>query len=167
MKHLYMNIERTNDMKYLVSACLLGENCKYSGGNNRNDTLIAYLQDKEYVSVCPEVLGGLPTPRACAEIAGDKVMNTDGEDVTAFFDKGAAIACDIAKAEHIDIAITQPRSPSCGKGNIYSGQFNSTLIEGDGVFVSMMVKNGYTVMTCDEFIQKVIQKEKKEEESAR
>lgn len=152
-------------MKYLVSACLLGENCKYSGGNNRNDTLIAYLQDKEYVSVCPEVLGGLPTPRACAEIVEDKVMNTDGEDVTAYFDKGAAIACDIAKAENIDIAITQPRSPSCGKGKIYSGQFNSSLVDGNGVFVSMMVNNGYIVMTCDEFIQKVVQKEKKEEES--
>ena len=151
-------------MKYCVSACLLGENCKYNGGNNRNDTLLAYLQDKEYIGVCPEVMGGLSTPRACSEIVAGRVMNTKGEDVSSYFYKGAQLACAIAKQENIDVVITQPRSPSCGKGKIYSGKFDSSLTKGDGVFVSMMVKKGYIVMTCEEFIEKVIQKERKEDE---
>lgn len=73
----------------LVSACLLGENCKYSGGNNANGLLIDYLKDKEYISVCPEVMGGLPTPRACCERVKDRVINNLGEDVTEAFIEGA------------------------------------------------------------------------------
>ena len=79
-------------MKYAVSSCLLGVNCKYNGGNNASSELIDYLKEHEVLQVCPEVLGGLPTPRACAEISGEYIMNTEGEDVTAQFKKGAALA---------------------------------------------------------------------------
>lgn len=140
-------------MKYAVSSCLLGENCKYSGGNNKNEELFAFLADKEVISICPEVLGGLPTPRACAEIQGDRVVNTEGSDVSEAFRNGAEEAIRIIRESGADLVITQPRSPSCGKGIIYDGSFTGTLIKGNGIFVQLLEQSGITVKTCEEFLK--------------
>ena len=140
-------------MKYAVSSCLLGENCKYSGGNNKNEELLAFLADKEVISICPEVLGGLPTPRACAEIQGERVVNTEGRDVSEAFRKGAEEAIRIIREFGADLVITQPRSPSCGKGIIYDGSFTGTLIKGNGIFVQLLEQSGITVKTCEEFLK--------------
>lgn len=140
-------------MKYAVSSCLLGENCKYSGGNNKNEELLAFLSDKEVISICPEVLGGLPTPRACAEIQGNRVVNTEGSDVSEAFRNGAEEAIRIIREFGADLVITQPRSPSCGKGIIYDGSFTGTLIKGNGIFVQLLEQSGITVKTCEEFLK--------------
>lgn len=130
-------------MKVLVSACLLGKNCKYNGKNNYHEGVFAYLKGKEVVEVCPEQLGGLPTPRACSECVNDRVMNTENEDVTAYFLEGAEKALEIALNEQVDFAILQARSPSCGVGKIYDGNFHKVLIDGDGVFVKCLKKQGF------------------------
>ena len=139
-------------MKYLVSACLLGVNCKYSGGNNECRKLIDFLANQEYVSVCPEVLGGMPTPRACAEIKGGRVTTFDNVDVSEAFYQGAKAALEVAQKEHIDLAILQSRSPSCGKGQRYSGNFDGILIKGNGIFVQMLEQDGIAVMDVEEFL---------------
>lgn len=140
-------------MKYLVSACLIGECCKYNGGHNAHERLCTFLKDKEYVSVCPEVLGGLSVPRACAEIWKGFVITKDGQDVSEAFYLGAHKALEIAIEEKIDLVITQSRSPSCGKGKRYSGNFDKTLVEGNGIFVDVMEDNGYQVIDVCEFFQ--------------
>lgn len=130
-------------MKILVSACLLGENCKYSGGNNRNEAVLAFLKGHEAVPVCPEVLGGLPTPRTPAEIVGGLVLTRDGENVDEAFRKGAELALARARAEGIDLAILQPRSPSCGLRQIYDGTFSGRKIAGKGVFARLLTEHGF------------------------
>lgn len=142
-------------MRYMVSACLLGENCKYNGKNNQNNKLIEFLRDKEVVSICPEVLGGLSTPRLCCERKGKNVLNSEGEDVTSAFLLGAKKALAVVLTESVDVVITQPRSPSCGKGYIYDGSFEKKLIEGNGCFVDMLMKQGIDVQTVDEFLGKL------------
>ena len=121
--------------KLLISACLAGENCKYSGGNNFiGETALASLGDKyELVSACPEVMGGLSVPRIPCEIIGGKVMNERGEDVTAQFKAGAELTADICERQGIKKALLKEKSPSCGSGRIYDGTFSHTVIAGDGV----------------------------------
>lgn len=142
-------------MKYLVSACLLGENCKYNGGNNYCAKLVDFLRDKEVVCVCPEVLGGLPTPRPCAEICDGRVINCEHEDVSKAFQRGADRALAIAKAEKIDLAILQSRSPSCGKGSRYSGRFDGTLVAGNGIFVDRLEAAGFMAVDIAEFLSRL------------
>lgn len=142
-------------MKYLVSACLLGVNCKYNGGNNECRTLKTFLVNQEYVSVCPEVLGGLPTPRACAEIHKGRVITCENNDVSEQFEQGAEKALAIAQTEQIDLAIVQSRSPSCGKGMRYSGNFDGKLVEGDGIFVQKLEQTGIAVMDIEEFLKRL------------
>ena len=101
-------------MKILVSACLLGENCKYSGGNNYNQAVCDFARGHQVVPVCPEVLGGLPTPRCPAEIVQGVVTNKEGINVDREFRAGAAKALAIAKENGVELAILQSRSPSCG-----------------------------------------------------
>ncbi len=136
----------------LVSACLMGENCKYSGGNNASPQLIAYLQDKEYVMVCPEQLGGLPTPRLSSEIVNGRVMNTAGEDVHEAFLKGAEKTLEIAVKHQCELCILQDRSPSCGVGRVYDGTFQKRLIEGDGITAQRLKEHGFKVIGSEEFI---------------
>lgn len=121
--------------KLLISACLAGENCKYSGGNNFiGETALASLGDKyELVSVCPEVMGGLSVPRIPCERIGARVMNERGEDVTAQFKAGAELTADICERQGIKKALLKEKSPSCGSGRIYDGTFSHTVIAGDGV----------------------------------
>ena len=133
-------------MKVLVSACLLGENCKYSGGNNRNEAVLAFLHGHEVIPVCPEVLGGLPVPRTPAEIINGAVTARDGRSVDAEFRLGAELALRRAKETGVELAILQPRSPSCGVRQIYDGTFSGRKIDGPGVFAQLLLENGFRVL---------------------
>ena len=137
----------------LVSACLLGENCKYSGGNNAlPPELLAALEARyRLVPVCPERDGGLPTPRLPSERRGDLVVNRAGEDVTEAFRRGAAIALETARREGCRLALLKERSPSCGSGKIYDGSFSGTLIPGNGVAAALLKENGIAVFGESEF----------------
>lgn len=139
----------------LVSACLLGENCKYSGGNNANALLIDYLKDKEYISVCPEVMGGLPTPRACCERVKDRVINNLGEDVTEAFIEGAKQTLAVAQANKCTLCILQVRSPSCGAGRIYDGTFSGRVIEGNGITAQYLLDHGFNVISSEAFTEQL------------
>lgn len=133
--------------KILVSACLLGINCKYSGGNNQNEKVLEYIKDKEVIPVCPEIMGGLSTPRPPSEIINDKVMNNLNQDVTQQYKKGAEETLKLAKIFNVKKALLKAKSPSCGKGYIYDGTFSSTLIEGNGITTKLLIENGIEVIT--------------------
>ena len=134
----------------MVSACLLGENCKYSGGNNRSEKLLRYLEGHQVVPVCPEVMGGLPTPREPAEIVNGTVINRAGASVDREYRLGAARTLEIARREQIDLAILQSRSPSCGVKQIYDGTFSGTRIPGQGVTAALLAAYGFRVMDIEE-----------------
>lgn len=137
--------------KIIVSACLLGKNCKYNGGNNYNEAIVEFLKDKEVIAVCPEVMGGLPTPRKPSEIVHDVVTNTEGVSVDSEFRQGAKVAMELIKDEEIECAILQSRSPSCGTKQIYDGTFSKKLIEGKGIFAEELAKKGIKLIDSDEF----------------
>ena len=137
-------------MKVIVSACLAGDNCKYNGGNNLNQKMMDFLKTHEMIKVCPEVLGGLPTPRPSAEIVDGKVMNTEGKNITKEFTLGAKRAFEIAQKEKPDLIILQSRSPSCGIKQIYDGSFSGRKIEGQGIFAALCVKAGYKVLDIED-----------------
>lgn len=134
----------------LVSACLLGVCCRYDGACKPNDKVIALREKYILIPICPEVDGGLPTPRTPSERVGDKVLMRDGKDVTENYRLGAEAALDRAKAFSCSIAVLKARSPSCGSGAIYDGSFSGTLTDGDGVGAELLKKNGITVYTEDE-----------------
>jgi uncharacterized protein YbbK (DUF523 family) len=137
-------------MRIVVSACLLGEHCKYNGKSNRNADVLAFVSDHEVIPVCPEVLGGLPVPRSPAEIVRGRVTTKDGKDVDEAFRKGAEKALLIAKKEKADIAILQSRSPSCGVKEIYDGSFTGKKIGGMGVFAQLLKEAGIPVMDAED-----------------
>ena len=132
--------------KVLVSACLLGVNCKYNGGNNFDEDILEYLKDKEIIPVCPEIFGGLTTPRPPSEIINDKVLNNEGVDVTANYNKGALETLKLARRLNVKKAILKAKSPSCGEGKIYDGTFSNTLISGDGITTRLLKENGIEVI---------------------
>ena len=134
--------------KALISACLLGAECKYSGGSNAlpEDTIEALKGKYELIPVCPECYGGLTIPRAPAERRGDKVVSKTGADVTAQFQKGAQAALHLAEIFGARLAIFKENSPSCGSGTIYDGTFTGTLTQGDGVTAELLKKHGITVV---------------------
>ena len=144
-------------MKVGVSACLVGKNTKYDGGNNYNEYVIEYLKDKEVVLICPEVFGGLPTPRIPSEQLKDKVINSKNEDVTKQFNDGALISLKKLQEENVNVLILKERSPSCGYKKIYDGTFSKTIIDGNGVFASLALKNGFTIYTESD-IENIIKK---------
>lgn len=133
-------------MKIAVSACLLGENCKYNGGNNYSEKVSEYIKGYDVVPVCPEVLGGLPIPRESAEIVNGIVSYKDGTSVDKEFRQGAETALKILKEQQVDLVILQSRSPSCGVNTIYDGSFNGKIISGKGVFADLLQKNGIKVI---------------------
>ena len=137
-------------MKILISKCLLGCNCRYDGKNCLNEKVVALQKDNEVFAICPEVEGGLPTPRQPGERVNDKVMAKNGADVTNEYMKGAQIALDIAKRENIDLAVLKSKSPSCGTGLIYDGTFTGGKIPGNGVTSELLQKNGFKVITEEE-----------------
>jgi len=131
----------------LVSACLLGVNCKYDGGNNRNKKVISLLKDEILIPVCPEQLGGLPTPRVPSEIKGDRVYSIEGKDLTENFIKGAKETLRIAKLYGVKEAIFKDGSPSCGVNYIYDGTFKGKKIKGKGITVRLLEKEGIKVIS--------------------
>jgi uncharacterized protein YbbK (DUF523 family) len=145
----------------LVSACLVGVNCRYNGKNRLNKRLFRLFKEGKLISVCPELLGGLPTPRNCSEIVGGtgldvlngkaRVIDKGGKDVTKPFLKGANEVLEIAKTMNINEAIMKSNSPSCGCGKIYDGTFSEKLIDGDGVTVALLKKNGIKVISEEKF----------------
>ena len=134
-------------MKLLVSACLLGVNCKHSGGNNYCPGLAALAANHTLIPVCPEQLGGMPTPRVPAERKGERVLTAQGEDVTAAYEKGAQEVLALARTLNVDGAILKARSPSCGSGVIYDGSFTHKPVQGDGVTAALLKKEGFRVWT--------------------
>lgn len=136
--------------RILVSACLLGVDCRYKGDSCPNENVIKLLDDHELIPFCPEQSGGLSTPRTPSERQGNKVTMRDGTDVTCEFNKGAANALNLAKLYHIDCALLKANSPSCGKGKIYDGTFSGNKIDGNGVTAELLINNGFKVYTEDE-----------------
>ena len=128
----------------LVSLCLLGARCRYDGRSK--PVPLSVPEDWELVPVCPEQLGGLPTPRVPAEIRGERVMTRDGRDVTAEYRRGAEEALKIAEIFHCDTAILKENSPSCGCGGVYDGSFTKTLISSDGITASLLKAHGIRVL---------------------
>ena len=135
---------REKQMK-IVSACLAGIPCRYDGKSNPHEKVIEWIESGEAIAVCPEELGGLPTPRKRAEIQEDKVINIDGEDVTEAFQKGAEMALKIAKENGVNEAVLKSKSPSCGCGKIYDGTFSEKLVDGDGVFAKFLISENIKV----------------------
>lgn len=140
-------------MKIMVSACLLGENCKYNGGNNKNEELIQLLAGHTVIPVCPEMLGGLPAPRTPAEIVNGTVTDKNGKSVDEAFRKGAEKALQLAKQEQPELIILQPRSPSCGTKQVYDGTFSGTLIPGSGVFAALAQETGFRAVDLDDVLK--------------
>ena len=138
---------------YIVSACLLGQNCKYNGGNNLNEEVVEFCRNHKYVTVCPESAGKLPAPRQPAEKIGDRIVDKEGKDVTDAFLRGADISLktcmEMARisGEEIEGAILKANSPSCGCGRIYDGTFSGNLTEGNGVFAQMLLEEEIPVIT--------------------
>lgn len=134
-------------MRVLVSACLLGENCKYNGKNNKNPKVLDFLRGKEVIAVCPEALAGLGIPRPRVELREGLAVDEDGRDVDAAFRLGVARALERAGA--VDLAVLQPRSPTCGAGEIYDGSFSGRLIAGMGLLAAALEARGVPVVAAD------------------
>ena len=135
-------------MRILCSACLLGARCRYDGSGKQSDRVMELLKDHDLIPVCPEQLGGLPTPRPPCEMQGDgRVLNRQGDDKTAGFARGAEEALMLLRLTGCEAALLKARSPSCGKGMIYDGSFSGTLQPGNGVFAQRLIDQGIPVYT--------------------
>ena len=130
----------------LVSACLLGEACRYDGKSKPCERVIALKDTYNLIPICPEVMGGLPTPRIPSEICGERVMMKDGRDVTENYNRGALTALEIARQNGCTVAILKKKSPSCGSGLIHNGLFDGGLVEGDGITAQLLKKEGIRVL---------------------
>ena len=137
------------EIKVLISACLLGDNVKYSGGNNLTLELVTLLEkyNVKIVKICPECFAGLPIPRVPSEIRGDKVFSKDGWDITEEFLSGAEKTYQIAKRKRVDFAILKERSPSCGSSYIYDGSFSGKVIEGQGLTAKKLSKENIIIFS--------------------
>ncbi len=131
----------------LVSACLLGLRCRYDGGEKADACVLALGKRRALAPVCPEQLGGLPTPRPPSERTGERVVTKDGADVTAAFCRGAEESLRLARALGCREAVLKARSPSCGCGTIYDGTFTGRCVIGDGVTAALLKANGVRVLT--------------------
>ena len=136
-------------MKILVSACILGENCKYNGKNNKNQKAIELFKNNEIISICPEVLAGMKTPRPCAEIVNGFVTDENGNNVHSEYVNAVNLA--FAKIQNQKIVL-QSRSPTCGVNQIYDGSFKGNLISGMGLFAKKLKEKGYKVVDVETFI---------------
>ena len=136
--------------RILISACLVGDNVKYDGGNNKNPLISKLLEKYELVPFCPEVEGGLPIPRHPCEQRGEQVINDLDEDKTDEFNRGADLALNICLYLKITKAILKERSPSCGVHSIYDGTFSHKVIPGMGVTAALLKRKGITIYSEDE-----------------
>ncbi len=146
----FVTIHSMKNYKIIVSACLAGLNCRYDGAAKPCEKVMALVAEGRAVPVCPEQMGGLPTPRQSSERVGERVLRKDGVDVTAEFIRGAEESLKLTKMIDATEAILKSKSPSCGSNLIYDGTFSGTLIPGDGIFTAMCKANGITVKTEDE-----------------
>ena len=139
-------------MKIMVSACLAGENCKYNGGNNRNERVLRLMADNEAITVCPEQMGGLPTPRVPSEIKDGLATAKDGRIVDAEFRAGAAKCLEIAGRWQPDLVVLQSRSPSCGVKQRYDGTFTGRLVDQAGVTARLLMENGFRCLDAEDLV---------------
>ena len=132
--------------KILVSGCLLGENCKYNGGNNYNPRVVEFLKGKEVISICPEMMAGMGCPRNPIEIVDGVLTDCHGKNVDSLLRKSVMEIMDRIRDEEIQCAILQSRSPTCGVNQVYDGTFSGKLIPGSGVFAKSLMDAGYLVI---------------------
>jgi len=149
-------MNNTSTLKYIVSACLAGEKCRYDGESNTIDKIVTMVNNGTAITVCPEAMGGLPTPRVRCELnilndGSSVITGEDGNDYTAAFTLGARLALDTAEKNRITKAILKSKSPSCGCGLIYDGTFSGKLVKGNGVAAELFIKSGIKVITEMEF----------------
>ena len=138
-------------MKILVSACLMGVHCRYNGSGEWDSQVRLLMDDHHLIPVCPEIMGGLATPREPAEIRDGRVITCSGNDVTDEYKKGAEEILALARSFECTKAILKKRSPSCGRGRIYDGTFTKTLINGDGITAGLLEAHGISVCGEGEF----------------
>lgn len=136
--------------KIIVSACLLGENCKYNGGNNLDPRVVAFAQGREVIPVCPEVLAGLGIPRIPIEIRDGKVIRRDGAEVDEVIRAAVAQILEQMKNEDIECAVLKARSPTCGVNQVYDGSFTGKLVDGAGILTQTLKNAGYIVIDNEE-----------------
>ena len=137
-------------MKILVSACLLGENCKYNVGNNYNAAVVEFVKDKDVLTICPEMMAGMGCPRTPIEIVDGVLMDRNGNNVDAPMREAVDSAMALIGKEDIQCAILQSRSPTCGVNQIYDGSFSGKLIPGSGIFAQALREAGYHVMDVED-----------------
>ena len=138
----------------LISACLVGINCKYNGGNNYNKKALELVKKGLAIPICPEQLGGLTTPRNPSEIKTIdnevRVIDNKNNDVTKEFKRGANEVLKLAKILNVDKVILKSKSPSCGIGKIYDGTFSNKLIDGNGILVKLLMDNNIEVIDIED-----------------
>ena len=132
--------------KVLVSGCLLGENCKYNGGNNYNPRVVEFLKGKEVISICPEMMAGMGCPRNPIEIVDGVLTDCHGKNVDSLIRKSVMEIMERIRDEEIQCAVLQSRSPTCGVNQVYDGTFSGKLIPGSGIFAKSLMDAGYLVI---------------------
>ena len=137
-------------MKILVSACLLGRNCKYNGGNNLSEKTLEFVRNRDVIEVCPEVLAGLGIPRIPIEIVNGELRDRDGVSKDAVLREAIGKILNQIKGEDIECAILKSRSPTCGVRQIYDGTFSGTLRDGAGLFAQALMDAGIRVIDVEE-----------------
>ena len=137
-------------MKVLISACLLGENCKYNGGNNYHAAVAEFAKDKDVLTICPEMMAGMGCPRTPIEIVHGVLMDYNGNNVDAVMREAVEQAMERIRHENIRCAVLQSRSPTCGVNQIYDGSFSGKLISGSGIFAQALRKAGYHVIDAED-----------------
>lgn len=137
-------------MKIVVSACLLGRNCKYNGGNNFCPTVIDFIQGHEVIPVCPEVLAGLGIPRTPIEIVNGHAQTKDGISVDDALHKAVDEILNELNEQDIGCAVLKSRSPTCGVRQVYDGTFSGTLRDGSGILAQALMDAGYKVIDSEE-----------------
>lgn len=149
-------------MKILISACLLGEKCKYNGKDNYNEEVTAFCQGKEVIAVCPEMMSGMGSPRTPVEIVHGRIVDKNGVDRDEIYRGGIAIAVKAIEGEKIELAILKARSPTCGVHEIYDGTFTGTRISGEGIFAKVLRKKGIPIFDEEEMDKVFLEKHKEE-----
>lgn len=137
-------------MKILVSACLLGENCKYNGSNNYNAAVVEFVKDQEVLTICPEMIAGMGCPRTPIEIVDGVLMDRNGNNVDAAMREAVEKAMEMIRKEEIQCAVLQSRSPTCGVNEVYDGSFSGKLIPGSGVLARALKDKGYQVIDAED-----------------
>jgi len=151
------SVKPNPEQMYLISSCLVGINCRYNGTSTNIANLKKMVETGKAIALCPEVMVGLPTPRESCEIKKNPkkvVISESGVDFTEYFVKGAEETLRICREKNITKAILQSRSPSCGYGKIYDGNFRGKLVKGNGITADLLNKNGIEITTEDEWLNK-------------